>query len=478
MGRSLGEAQVHAPAISPPRTTAGKGSSRTDGIVLLQAFAIAVMVFPSDMVIKPIGAAGYPASLLGVCIFGVFFVSVLFGFHDAGRHSHPIRGVLCVMWVAVLASYVFMDRGRLTGIELTSADRMLIRFAVVTGVALVAAEWLRSVDDVMRVVRVLCWGAAFCGFVAMVQYWLGVDLARFLRQLPGFTQNHDNPAIQARGGLHRVAGTAIHAIELGVVSGMMIPITVCLGLYERGKSAFKRWGPLTLVTLGVATSVSRSAILSVVMALAVLVVLMPPVQRMAALCVLPIAVGGIFMSAHGLIGTLAGFFAGASNDPSIQYRTHDYPLAEQLWHSAPWFGRGPGTWIPADQLNVFDNQYLGTAVELGGVGIVALLVFLFGPAIVALSARRWSFDPDLRLLCAAIAAAGFAATVCSFTFDSLSFPMFVNLHALLIGFAGACWRLTSAEREHARQMYATAGVGPAAVMFPLPGRFWPGRAES
>ena len=115
---------------------------------MLQVFAMAVMVFPSDTVIKAIGAAGYPASLIGVFVFGVFFVSVLLGFHDPARHWHPIRGVLCVIWVAVLASYIFMDRGRLTGIQIASADRMLIRFAVITGIALVAAEWLRSLDDV------------------------------------------------------------------------------------------------------------------------------------------------------------------------------------------------------------------------------------------------------------------------------------------------------------------------------------------
>ena len=34
--------------------------------MLLQVFAVAVMVIPSDTVIAPIGAAGYPASLVGV----------------------------------------------------------------------------------------------------------------------------------------------------------------------------------------------------------------------------------------------------------------------------------------------------------------------------------------------------------------------------------------------------------------------------
>jgi hypothetical protein len=455
---------VHAAAFSPLRATAEDRSFRSDAIVLLQFFALAVMVFPSDTVLPAIGAAGYPASLIGLFVFGVFTVSVLLGFHDPIRHAHPIQGVLCVVWVSVLASYIFMDRGRLTGPEIAAADRVLLRYAVITGVALVTAEWLRTLPDVMKVARILCWAGAFCGFVAVLQFWMSLDLSQYLRELPGFVQNHDNPAIQTRGSLNRVQGTAITPIELGVVAGMLIPIAVALGIYDRDRSNFKRWAPLTLIVLGVATSVSRSAILALLVAFVVLVVLLPPVLRLAAFGVLPIALAGIFMSAHGLIGTLASFFTGASSDPSIQYRTHDYPLAEEVWQKAPWFGHGPGTWIPADPLNIFDNQYLNSAVEVGLVGLLALLVFLVVPALIALGARRRSADPQLRLLCGALAAAGFVAPVCSLTFDSLSFPMFVNVYAIVLGLTGACWRLAAAE--------------PARIEPQPPVRFWSRRAES
>jgi O-antigen ligase len=443
---------------------------------MLQAFVIALFVIPSDTVIKPVGAVGYPASLIGVFVFGVYFVSLLFGLHKPV--PHPIRGVLCVIWVALLAGYIAMDRGRLTGIEIASADRMLIRFMVVTGVALVAAECLRSVDDIMRVIRALVWAAGFCGFVAVLQYWLSLDLAQYLRQIPGFSPNHDNPAILARGGVNRVAGTALHAIELGVASGMMIPLAVLVGLYDRHKTKFKRWAPLTLIVLGVATSVSRSAILSVIVAFCTLVVLLPPRLRLAALAALPVAVGGIFMSAHGLIGTLLGFFSGAGSDPSIRYRTHDYPLAEELWQAKPIFGRGPGTWIPADSLNIFDNQWLGTVVELGTVGVLAFLVLYLVPPIVAIATRRMSNDPDIRLICAALAASTMPTVITSFTFDSLSFPLFVNLIAIDIGLIGACWRLTTAEPEPATATTRTPPVTPTRLELSTSPGIWPGRASS
>jgi O-antigen ligase len=153
------------------------------------------------------------------------------------------------------------------------------------------------------------------------------------------------------------------------------------------------------------------------------------------------------MSAPGLIGTLATFFRAGSTDDSVQARLTDFPLAESLVQQAPWFGRGGGTWMPPNILDVFDNQYLKTVVELGLVGLVALVVYLLVPLIAALVARRRSNDPELRLLCAALAGASLAAIACSATFDSLAFPMFAYVHALVIGMTGACWQLAPRPRS-------------------------------
>jgi len=434
---------------------AEQASTRSDAVLMLQVFALAVMVVPSDMVIAAIGASGYLASLIGAFILAAYTASILFGLHDPGRHRHPIRAVLCVLWLSVLASYVLMDRGLMSDAQLKSADRFMIQLGVITGVALVAAEWLRSLEEVRRVLRALCWGGAFCGVVAAVQFRFGYDLSHYLR-VPGFTPNADIGSIGLRADLNRSTGTAVSPIELGVVAGMLAPIAVYLGLYDRKRRPLIRWAPLPLILLSVSASVSRSAIISVAVAFGVLVILLPPVMRVIALCWVPVVVTGAFMLAHGLIGTLAGFFAAGGGDSSVQYRTHDYPLAEQLWQHAPLFGAGPGTYLPLDPLNIFDNQYLGTAVELGIVGLAALTVFLVAPAIIALRARRRSTNPELQLLCAALAGAGFAGALCSLTFDSLSFPMFVNVYALVIGLIGACWRLAAAERAGMSRPLRTA----------------------
>ncbi len=267
----------------------------------------------------------------------------------------------------------------------------------------------------------------------------------YLRELPGFSLNADDIGIVTRGSLNRVSGTAVNPIELGVVAGMLLPLAVYLAIYDTKRSARRRWAPVGLIALAIPASVSRSAVVSVAVALGVLVVLMPAPQRLVSMLALPFALAAVFMTAPGLIGTLAAFFGAGTGDSSVAYRVSDYPLVERFLEQAPWFGRGGGTYIPDPGLNVLDNQFLKTAIELGLVGVVALTAFFLVPAVSALVARRRSRDPELRLLCAALGGAALAATACSFTFDSLSYPMFTGLYALVIGLIGAVWRLAVAE---------------------------------
>ena len=436
-----------ATAISHPAGTLDlvrSMSSRSRAVLVLQVFAVTLFVVPSDTVIKPIGAGGYLAGLIGMFAFAALLTVTLLGLHNPLRQRHPIRAALCLLWLSVLASYVLMDRNELTVLELRGADRLLMQLAVITGVALIAADFLGSLSDVRRILRVLCWGGAFCGVVAALQFWLSLDLSVYLRELPGFSLNINDIGIATRGGLNRVSGTAIYPIELGVVAGMLLPLAVYLAIYDTKRSARRRWAPVGLIALAIPASISRSAVVSVAVALGVLVVLMPAPQRLVSILALPFGLAAVFMTAPGLIGTLVSFFGGADGS-STAYRTSDYPLVERFLEQAPWFGRGGGTYIPDPGLNVLDNQVLKTAIELGLVGVVALTAFFLVPAVSALVARRRSRDPELRLLCAALGGAALAATACSFTFDSLSYPMFTGLYALVIGLIGAVWRLAVAE---------------------------------
>lgn len=420
---------------------------RSQAVPLLQLFALTAMVIPSNTVIKAIGAGGYPAALVGTFAFAMFLLATVLGHHDPLRHRTPVRAVLIGLWLATLASYITMDRATAGGAGVTAADRMLMQLAVMSGVILVAAECLTSLDEVRRVLRALVWGGAFCGAVAALQFWASLDLTPFLHDLPGFTPSYENAGMLVRGGLNRVTGTAVYPIELGVVTGMLLPLAIFVALYDVKLAPRWRWTPVLLIALSIPASVSRSAVLAAVASMVVLVVMMPAPQRLVAIAAAPFAVVAVFMTAHGLIGTLASLFTAGTTDSSVATRVIDYPHVEHLVKEAPWFGHGGGTYLPADVLDVLDNQYLKTAIELGLVGLAAVVLYFAVPFAAALVARRASRDPELRLLCAALAGADLAAMLAALTFDALWYPMFFCVHALVLGLIGACWRLAAAECE-------------------------------
>ena len=419
------------------------GKARSHAVPVLQAFAVTALVIPSDGVIKAIGAVGFPAALIGMFAFAALSVAVLLGFHDPRLNRHPMRAVLGLLWITSLVSYVLIDRGALTVHESQGADRFLMKLAVITGVALVGAECLNSTHDLRRVLRAMSWGGAFAGLVAALQFKLKLDLTPYLK-LPAFSRDvsADFTAIVNRGGLNRAAGTALSPIELGVVSAMLLPLATWLAIYDTERTARVRWTPVVLIAIGIAASVSRSAIIAVAITTGFFVVLMPVRQRLAAFVAVPLVLVAMFVTAHGLLGTLGTFLGYGTSDPSIAHRVDNYAYVEQLVRQAPWFGHGGGTYIAtADDIHVFDNQYLTTAVELGLVGLAVLAAMFMLPMIAALSARRRTGDPELRLLCAGLAGGALAGGVSSATFDSLDFPMFYCVYALVLALIGASWRL-------------------------------------
>ena len=418
-------------------------------VPLLQAFALTTMVFPSSHVLKAVGGGGYVAALIAFFMFLAWIASTLLGMHNPFEYRTPVRIALAGMWLASLASYALINRATISTTALTGADRWLLQVAGVSGVILVASEYLRSLEDVKRVLRALIWGGAFCGVVAAMQFWLRLDITPYLK-LPGFSFNTADGfvGIGSRGGLNRVPGTSIDPIELGVTAAMLLPLAVYLAIYDVKRSKVSRWLPVFCIAVCIPTSVSRAAILGSGVALGTLIASLPPARRLGGIVGILVAVAGVFLTAHGLLGTLKQYFLAGTADASIEHRVNNYSYVEQQVKQAPLFGHGGGTYF-VQSIHILDNQYLTTAVELGLVGVFALLFYLLWPVVTAFAARGRTTQRELRDLCAALAGAELAAVLCSGTFDSLSFPMFVSVQALVVGLIGAAWLLASGTGEGA-----------------------------
>jgi hypothetical protein len=437
----------------------GQISARRDvrhvhAIRILQVFALSIMVIPSDTVIKAIGAGGFVAALAAYLMFVGYIAVVLFGLHNPLDYRYPIRIALGLLWLVALASYSLMDRAMLSSAQQSSADRWLIQLAGVSGVILVAAEYLRSLDDVHRVLRALVWGGVFCGVVALLQFWFTLDLTVYLRDLPGFSPSQAAGAgtILSRGGLNRVSGTATDPIEFGVVAGMLLPLAVYLGLHDKDRSRLMRWFPVVAIAAAVPTSISRSAVVAVALALGVLIACLPAPQRLTAMAATPLAVAAVYVASPRLIATFWYYFFAGASDSSISHRVDNYPYAEHLIGQNLLLGQGGGTYVAGPYINlglshILDNQYLDTAIELGLIGLAALIFYFLRPVLAALTARRRTSDPRVRDLCAALAGSALAGLVCSATFDSFGFPMFLYTEALVVGLIGAAWLLVNRPEE-------------------------------
>jgi O-Antigen ligase len=437
------------PVTDQPRLI-GLTTPKNHAVLALQIFAATVMIFPSDYVFKAVGADGYVAALVSYFLFLAWITATIFGQHDPMQHRSPVRVALCALWISSLISYALMTRPLLSSTQLASADRWLMQLAGVSGVMLLASECLVSVDDIHRVLRVLSWGGAFCGLVAALQFKFALDLTPYIKDvMPGFSVNTaatSNAVIGSRGAVNRVPGTAIDPIELGVSASMLLPLAIYLAIHDLPRSAVSRWLPVICIAVCIPASVSRSAFLGVGVAMGVFILSLRPAQRLAALAAGLLAGLAVFVAAHGLLGTIKSYFEAGTDDPSIAHRVNNYSYVEALVRHAPWFGSGGGTYLP-DALHILDNEYLTTTINLGLVGLLALAFFFIWPAIAAVVARGRSADPKIRDLCAALGGAALAAALCSATFDSLSFPMFVNVQALVAGLIGAVWVLVESQRK-------------------------------
>jgi O-antigen ligase len=148
----------------------------------------------------------------------------------------------------------------------------------------------------------------------------------------------------------------------------------------------------------------------------------------------------------GLLGTLFKLFANAADDPSVQGRTEDYPLVWLEVANHPWFGRGFGTYFP-DRYILLDNQYLGTLVENGYVGLACFIGLILAGVVAALRTHLGRRSPVIRSLGGALFAAILVGATGAATFDMMGFPQAALLLVGLVGLAGAALRAALDEKR-------------------------------
>lgn len=414
--------------------------------LLLKVMLLSLFVFPSYMVLAPVGASGSLPQLLALGLFGLWALSSVLGQHQPLQFDHPGRSSMLFLLLVSLVSYALLYAG-LSGASTeagrSSADRWILLMLAMAGIAFVTTESLRTLPDVMNVVRWLLAGGVFCCLVAVVQFATHVNpVAWFTPLMAGFVENADTSPFQARGQFMRVSGTALHSIELGVVCSMLLPLAVWRALYDRATKKTTKmvhWMAVGLFILANAMTVSRSGLIGLIIALGTIIPFLSILARKWITFIIPIGVATLYVASPELVLTIFSTAIAGDSDSSIVYRTDDYPMVLRLLSERPLFGSGPGTWMPALQKDILDNGYLYIIVTLGASGLIALLAYMLRPLLAAFSAAKAATAPEMKLLAASAAAACLIATVATGTFDSFSFPTFALLSPFFVGLSGACW---------------------------------------
>ena len=421
--------------LSPPRSSVRKA----DAVTLLTLYLFFLLAIPSRLIFAPLGGAGAPSTILGAVLFGWYLLSWIQPSSKVDTGRQPMRRAAILFLCAVLASYISANLHTLPSLELNGADRGLILTFGWLGVLLLAADGVNSIERLQTLLRRLVFGGTAMAMLGIVQFFTGLNAAQYIL-IPGLTINQPYTDLLARGSFNRPSATAIHPLEFGFVLAMILPIAIHQARYARPGLRTRRWLQVSVIAATLPMTVSRSAMLGLIASLIVILPTWPKRDRRLAYAVIVLSVFALRTVIPGLIGTIRNLFLQASSDSSAQSRTAAFGHAAPLISAHPWFGQGFGTFLP-HTLFFTDDQLLNSLIEIGAVGLIAVLGLFVTGWILARGARRATSNPEMRDLGQCLAASMAVALFSYATFDAFYFPMAAGLTFFMLGCVGAAWRL-------------------------------------
>jgi O-antigen ligase len=227
---------------------------------------------------------------------------------------------------------------------------------------------------------------------------------------------------QAVLGFPRAHATALEPLYLA--SFLLVPLFLSLARHI-ATGRYRYCAAAVLILSVIIIGVSRGALLALTLTLPIFAVtvirgigwnrlgIQAGAKILAVVLVsLGISVGmiGVALGAQGItrVSSHAQVDDASIEGGSVDSRLDTYTTALRLFEEAPVFGRGPGSVGPltvkddatlAEQgYGLINNQYLELLVEVGLVGLVAYLAFLFALLFSALRSLRQRFSLELVAL--------------------------------------------------------------------------------
>ncbi|MCM4084870.1 O-antigen ligase family protein [Paractinoplanes hotanensis] len=440
---------LHPDDLEPSLLARGTYASRRrftyiDAAVLLGLMLCLLMLIPAKLIVPNMTDLGRPGLIIAVLLFA-WWVLARFSPRLTMVGPQPLRWVVLLYLLSILASYAVGFLRGLTTMEANSADRAVLFTLAFIGVALVVADGMPNWSRLELVLKVFVGCAAFMAVVGLLQFVLWTDVTVYL-MVPGLEPKGFVPGFEVRGSGIRVASTTMHYIEFSAVMATALPFAIHFARFAATRQARQIFFVLALlVAAGIPATVSRTGFLAAALALLVMVPVWTWRMRYNMLVLATLLLAGVTLVKPGLIETVWGLFTGASEDPSVTSRTDRYDMIYSYFVQRPWFGRGTGTWV-SPQYQYLDNQWFAQALTTGIVGVAVLaLVHITATALAVLAVRRASREVD-KHLCAALASTQLIGIAVAFTFDSFSFTTYATILWLMVGGCAAVWRFTHPQR--------------------------------
>jgi hypothetical protein len=288
-----------------------------------------------------------------------------------------------------------------------------------------------TTGGVIAVTQFIVCGVAFIAVFAVIEQRTGFNIFDHVRIVLPVLQ-FDGGGLQFRYGLIRATGSADHPIALGVLFAMVFP----LGLALAKSRSTAWWIPSSLILIGVLASGSRTAFLALITSGIALLWLRPRDIRPLLPLAIPMLIV-IKIAAPGSIATLKNSFLPSSGqgliasqrtlaaDPTlISGRANFKPrLIEGM--RRPIFGQGVGTRQtgednPLRNAPILDNQWLGTFLDIGLLGVVGWVWLMFR-VVRRLGRHARTRGSPYGLLAASFVASITGFGVAMFTYDTFAF---------------------------------------------------------
>jgi O-antigen ligase len=257
-----------------------------------------------------------------------------------------------------------------------------------------------------------------------------------------------------------IVGPTRHPLSVTSILGMALPFAVVLAAVAPDLRRRLLWAlAAAIIVAGALITQRKSGVVIPAFALLAMFVLQPRLLLRLA----PYGLAGLVLAVAAAPGAFSSFqeLGRADSQASVEGRTADYPAIVPDLLTNPLLGRGYGTLdaTRVDTDRIFDNEYLGQALQVGGLGLIAFLALILAPLFVVRSALR--SDSPLRGPPALAAAAScLAFGVASALYDILSFP---QAPYLFLFTAAICTCAASEEVPAAEPARPLRGVRPEPV---------------